>query len=74
MPVLDEKLGSDEIDVEGIDDRLGAVVCGIDRDVELAEDEEVDKAVLIVVLLAIELPGLLEPPYVHPSPRGIDGP
>lgn len=61
-----------EIADDARDDRLEETDVADDREVELTETEA-DEA-LDAVLVARVLAGLLEPPYVHPSPNGIEGP
>lgn len=56
------------------DDRFEDTVAEDDRIVVLADVAAGVNEVLGVVLRATVLPGLVEPPYVHPSPSGIDGP
>jgi hypothetical protein len=55
------------------DDRFEDTVAEDDRIVVLADVAAGVNEVLGVVLATV-LPGLVEPPYVHPSPSGIDGP
>lgn len=47
---------------------LDAVVVGC-----VAEEDD-DVVTELLVVAAVLLLGLLDPPYVQPSPRGIDGP
>lgn len=58
-------------DVTEVDEGLGDVICVRDRE-ELVDTREEGDEVLEALLLV--LAGLVEPPYVHPSPSGIDGP
>lgn len=45
----------------------------VGRDV-VEDDGDVEEPLELLVLAALLLLGLLDPPYVHPAPNGIDGP
>mgnify|MGYP007001981563 FL=1 len=62
------------VEAVSLDDSLEVDDVAVAAEDAAEEDGEEAELLEVLGLAALVLAGLLEPPYVHPSPKGIDGP